>query len=94
MPFLYSTGPCLIFVRTETLQLALLFETASLEKVTDLTETATQKCLDQVCASQSISIFSLTLQNVDYFMFKEHFFRGETFGSTDTIKEESYFPVG
>lgn len=84
-------GPCLVFLRTETLQLELLLERAKVEKVTDLTETATQKSLDWVCASQRIHIFPISLQSANYFMF---IVRGEMLGSTDTIKEESGFPVG
>lgn len=84
-------GPCLVFLRIETLQLELLLERAEVEKVTDLTETATQKSLDWVCASQRINIFPISLQNANYFMF---IVRGEMLGSTDTVKEESGFPVG
>lgn len=64
-------GPCLVFLRRETLQLELLLEIAEVEKVADLTETATQKSLNLVCTSQSINIFSISLQNANYFMFEE-----------------------
>jgi len=67
---LYGTGAGSVFLRTETSQLELLLETAEVEKVTDLIETATQNSLDWVCASQSINIFSISLQNPNYFMFK------------------------
>lgn len=57
--------------RTETLQSELLLETAKVENVIDLTETATQKSVDLVCAISSINIFSIFLQSANYFTFKE-----------------------